>query len=209
MAVHRSNKSKKPTVNNLNEIAKTKKVIKKQIDNIKTDPLYMLPVLKMMMDKDNPDNYIIQQKISDSIVESLKKDRAFMKALKTKILEDISKLTTAIFDKSFNGIQEEITYVIFKMMTEAVNKHKDEKIKEIDEIFDEYFKKLTGIINTKLKEVEDSTLRMHNKAEDIIKKKKSEAENETTTSLSVPTKNVKDLRKYLKFLQMMDDQFHK
>lgn len=207
MAVHRSNKSKKPTVNNLNEIAKTKKVIKKQIDNIKTDPLYMLPVLKMMMDKDNPDNHIIQQKISDSIVESLKKDRAFMKALKTKILEDISKLTTAIFDKSFNGIQEEITDVIFKMMTEAVNKHKDEKIKEIDEIFDEYFKKLTGIINTKLKEVEDSTLRMHRDAEDVIKKKKSE--NETTTSISVPTKNVKDLRKYLKFLQMMDDQFHK
>lgn len=209
MVVHSRNKSKKPTVNNLNEMTKTKKVIKKEIDNIKTDPLYMLPVLKLMMDKDNPDNQIIQQKISDSIVESLKKDRAFMKALKTKILENTSKLTMSIFDKSFNSIQDEITGVVFKMMTEAVNKHKDEKIKEIDEIFDEYFKKLTGIINSKLKEVEDSTLRIHNKAEDIIKKKKLEIENETTTSLSVPTKNVKDLRKYLKFLQMMDDQFHK
>lgn len=209
MVVHSRNKSKKPTVNNLNEMTKTKKVIKKEIDNIKTDPLYMLPVLKLMMDKNNPDNQIIQQKISDSIVESLKKDRAFMKALKTKILENTSKLTMSIFDKSFNSIQDEITGVMFKMMTEAVNKHKDEKIKEIDEIFDEYFKKLTGIINSKLKEVEDSTLRMRNKAEDIIKKKKSEIENETTTSLSVPTKNVKDLRKYLKFLQMMDDQFHK
>lgn len=209
MVVHSRNKSKKPTVNNLNEMTKTKKVIKKEIDNIKTDPLYMLPVLKLMMDKNNPDNQIIQQKISDSIVESLKKDRAFMKALKTKILENTSKLTMSIFDKSFNSIQDEITGVVFKMMTEAVNKHKDEKIKEIDEIFDEYFKKLTGIINSKLKEVEDSTLRIHNKAEDIIKKKKLEIENETTTSLSVPTKNVKDLRKYLKFLQMMDDQFHK
>ena len=164
MVVHSRNKSKKPTVNNLNEMTKTKKVIKKEIDNIKTDPLYMLPVLKLMMDKNNPDNHIIQQKISDSIVESLKKDRAFMKALKTKILENTSKLTMSIFDKSFNNIQDEITGVMFKMMTEAVNKHKDEKIKEIDEIFDEYFKKLTGFIISKLKEVEYSTLRIHNKA---------------------------------------------
>lgn len=210
MVVHSSDQSKKPVINNIN-VVKRKKVIpmKKtvsdpktildnEIKNIKVDPLYMLPILKMIMDSKNPDNDIIQTKISESITSSIKKDRAFMKKAKEEIMKNIVSITTESFKDSMEKIEEDIQTILFKTITKSINEYKDIKLKEIDEIFDDYFKKLTEIINKKLEEVENKTVTKCKEAENKIEKIKDKTKQ---VSINIPEKNLKEIQRYLKMIQ--------
>lgn len=210
MVVHSSDQSKKPVINNIN-VVKRKKVIpmKKtvsdpktildnEIKNIKVDPLYMLPILKMIMDSKNPDNDIIQTKISESITSSIKKDRAFMKKAKEEIMKNIVSITTESFKDSMEKIEEDIQTILIKTITKSINEYKDIKLKEIDEIFDDYFKKLTEIINKKLEEVENKTVSKCKEAENKIEKVKDKTKQ---ISINIPEKNLKEIQRYLKMIQ--------
>lgn len=210
MVVHSSDQSKKSVVNNIN-VVKRKKVIpmKKtvsdpktildnEIKNIKVDPLYMLPILKMIMDSKNPDNDIIQTKISESITSSIKKDRAFMKKAKEEIMKNIVSITTESFKDSMEKIEEDIQTILIKTITKSINEYKDIKLKEIDEIFDDYFKKLTEIINKKLEEVENKTVSKCKEAENKIEKVKDKTKQ---ISINIPEKNLKEIQRYLKMIQ--------
>ena len=210
MVIHGSNKSKKSTVDNINDMRKEKMtklkksvidakvILDNEVNKIRVDPLYMLPVLKVMMDNKNPDNDIIQSKIADSIVASIKKDRAFMKKAKEAIMQNIIAITVKSFKDSIDRLEEDIQGALFKTLTSDINEYKDKKIHELDEIFDEYFKKLTEIINVKLEEVESKTISKCKEVQNKIEKVKKTSSN---SNISVPTKHLKEIQRYLRMIQ--------
>lgn len=179
-------------------VSDPKTILDNEIKNIKVDPLYMLPILKMIMDSKNPDNDIIQTKISESITSSIKKDRAFMKKAKEEIMKNIVSITTESFKDSMEKIEEDIQTILIKTITKSINEYKDIKLKEIDEIFDDYFKKLTEIINKKLEEVENKTVSKCKEAENKIEKVKDKTKQ---ISINIPEKNLKEIQRYLKMIQ--------
>lgn len=175
-----------------------KVILDNEVNKIRVDPLYMLPVLKVMMDNKNPDNDIIQSKIADSIVASIKKDRAFMKKAKEAIMQNIIAITVKSFKDSIDRLEEDIQGALFKTLTSDINEYKDKKIHELDEIFDEYFKKLTEIINVKLEEVESKTISKCKEVQNKIEKVKKTSSN---SNISVPTKHLKEIQRYLRMIQ--------
>lgn len=179
---------------------KTKNAIKNNLNKLDVDPLYMLPIIKTIMDPRNPENKIIQNKILESIHESIKKDRTFMKKIKENIFSVCDSIAKDTFGYISKGIEPELQSIISKTITETINDYCKEKISTIDSIFEEYFEKLREIISKKLEEAEKKTFEMCKKAEDDIDKIKSKIDS-SDCNLVVPQKYKSQMEKYLKFIQ--------
>lgn len=179
---------------------KTKSIIKNNLNKLDVDPLYMLPIIKTIMDPRSPENKIIQNKILESIHESIKKDRAFMKKIKEDIFSTCDLMAKEIFSYMSKGIEPELQSIISKTITETINNYCKEKISDIDSIFEEYFEKLKEIISKKLEEAEKKTFELCRDAEDNIDKIKSKIDT-SDCNLVIPQKYKSKMEKYLKFIQ--------
>ena len=173
-------------------------VVKCIIETMGKNPLAFIPIIQTIMDPKNPDSDRLTREISKSLTDACITDKEFKQRVGQQILDMINQTTSeqviGIVNQQRLSLSKDskkyLEHIARETMVSICEKYFEIKKKEIDKIFNDYFKELKNYIETQI----DKT---HEKVQKEIK----ESREKNTVSVEIPADIKDDILKYALFLQ--------
>lgn len=173
-------------------------VVRCIIEEMGKNPVSFIPIINEVLSGNNPDNRLIIKNISEGLSRAAVSQTELVKSVRLKILDMIEGITSKEIINIVNEQRISLSSDSKKFLEEVARttmvnlceKYFEEKRKQIDQIFEDYFKTISTYIEKQL-----------NSSEKKCKKNAEIQSKKHQVNLEIPSSMKDDVIQYVQFLQ--------